>query len=71
MLLRDLSTHGDSAFLREIRKIIPEEDLNKLKNLYPTSKTYEELYISYDQISELEKYIADGGIFPKHRWLTN
>ncbi len=65
MLTRDLSLgYEDSAIVMNAKENASEGQIDSIRRWFPKGITYDEYYISNDQITKLDKYILNGGAYP-------
>lgn len=67
ILTRDLALgFNDSIIVENAKEHATAGEIEKVKRNFPEALTYDEYYISNDQVSELDEYIRKGGKYPKH-----
>lgn len=67
ILTRDLALgFDDSTIVVNAKEHATAEDIEKVKRNFPKALTYDEYYISNDQVTKLDEYILQGGKYPKH-----
>lgn len=57
---------NDSIIVENAKEHATAGEIEKVKRNFPEALTYDEYYISNDQVSELDEYIRKGGKYPKH-----
>ena len=67
ILTRDLALgYEDSAIVVNAKEHSTPEEIEKVRRNFPKALTYDEYYISNDQVTSLDEYIRQGGKYPKH-----